>query len=428
MKRKLFTLRFFTVAFTLLVCYIYEKWIYPPDYTGTQTTNIAFLFLAGLAFLSNIGIIYYHITVPPHPKFLMMADRKFWIRTHAISGGLELILGIVAWYLMDKNLAIVVGAIAILGHVPASFFQSPGAFGAKGITVPAYFMIVAIHLYCASRLIMTGGDIVWLERTWITLQAYAFMRIYMIVLADLKVFKGSHYTVTEILAGTTIMPFLFGYSGVLLILFGNLFYLGLYRLLLKPSKEQWDQLFEEKERESLIDAETRNIWIAKHIATNPGDDKMKNARMVFNYFDKDKSGYISKEEIQDISREWGISENYMLSFIETYNDPRGIDYNTFLSGIWVLGNLQSEITRKVSSGIKDKKKQAEVVFNHLDLDASGYLELIEIEMLLLEWGLEPAEAKAYINKFAGEDKKIDFEEFYAEMKPIWSFGYKEMFA
>ena len=79
--------------------------------------------------------------------------------------------------LMDKNLAIVVGAIAILGHVPASFFQSPGAFGAKGITVPAYFMIVAIHLYCASRLIMTGGDIVWLERTWITLQAYAFMRI-----------------------------------------------------------------------------------------------------------------------------------------------------------------------------------------------------------------------------------------------------------
>ena len=82
----------------------------------------------------------------------------------------------------------------------------------------------------------------------------------------------------------------------------------------------------------------------------------------------------------------------------------------------------------MSSGIKDKKKQAEVVFNHLDLDASGYLELIEIEMLLLEWGLEPAEAKAYINKFAGEDKKIDFEEFYAEMKPIWSFGYKEMFA
>ena len=428
MKLNLFILRSLTILVTALFCYIYEQWIYPPVYSGTQTTNIAFLLIAGIAFISNIGILYYHATVPPHPKFTMLPNRKIWIRIHAISGALELILGIVAWFLMDKNLAILVGIIAIIGHVPASYFQSPGAFGAKGITVPGYFMIVTIHLYCASRLIMTGGDIVWLERTWIVLQAYSYMRVYMVLLNNMKVFKGSHYTVTELLAGATILPFVFGFSAQILVSFGIATYLIMYRLILKPSTEEWDQLFEEKERQSLIDAETRNQWVAKHIAANPGDDKVKNARMVFDYFDTDKSGYISKDEVLNISKEWCISENYILSFLEKYNNPNGIDFKAFLSGIWVLGNVQSDITRKVSSTIKDKKIQAEMVFNHLDLDSSGHLELIEIEMLLLEWGMGSQEAKVYINKFAGRDNKINFEEFYAEMKPIWNFGFQQMFA
>ena len=66
---------------------------------------------------------------------------------------------------MDKNLSMAVGLIAILGNVPSAYFQTPSVFGTKGIMAPCYYAIITIHLYCAARLVMEQGDVVWLERT-----------------------------------------------------------------------------------------------------------------------------------------------------------------------------------------------------------------------------------------------------------------------
>lgn len=413
--------------FFIWVFYLLDYFIYPPVYTGQRTTNIAFIIVAGFAFLSNFGIIYYHATVPPHPKFLMLKRRKFFVRLHAISGASELILGIIAWFTMDKDLAMATAIIVLAGHVPSGFFQSTGTFGAKGINLPAYLMCNALHGYCAVRLLMEGGDILWLERTWIVLQAYAFMRIYMFVFDGLKVFKGSHYTVTLLLSAGTFTPFVFGYAAPLAVFFGILIYLGIYKLIVRPSAEEWEDLFEEKERESLIDNSKRDMWLAKNIGNAEGSS-FENARLVFDHIDKDKSGFISLAEIEGLGNEWGISADYMKTFYGHHGKDQGIDYKTFVSNIWILGANQEEMTRKVSSNIENEEEQSKVVFNHLDVDGSGTIDSIEVEMLLQEWGIDAEESKKYMEKYAGDDAKIDFTEFYEQMKPIWRFGYKQMFA
>ena len=75
--------------------------------------------------------------------------------------------------------------------------------------------------------------------------------------------------------------------------------------MLNPSKSEWSDLFEEKERKSLIDREVRDLWISKNIGLSLDEnyDSFQTAKKVFDFIDKDKSGYISIEEIKYVGRD-----------------------------------------------------------------------------------------------------------------------------
>jgi Ca2+-binding EF-hand superfamily protein len=60
----------------------------------------------------------------------------------------------------------------------------------------------------------------------------------------------------------------------------------------------------------------------------------------------------------------------------------------------------------------------------LDNDSSGYIEISELQKLLIQWGLPDNEVDAYLAD--DDDKRYSFEEFYQNMKPIWDFAYENM--
>ncbi len=424
--------RLLLVAILSITCYLlmigyFADIANPPEYGGNRTMGIEFLIVAVIAIIGNFRIIYYHSTTAPHPKFMLMKDRKFWVRVHAITGSIEVVMGIIAWITLDKNLALATAVIAILGHVPSAYFQAPGVFGTRGIMVPSYYGVVTLHLYCAIRLLMEGGDVVWLERTWMALQAYAFVRIYGLLIHKSGTFKDSIYTVSVLMAGATITPFILGPAGPIAILFVILIYLGIYRIVIGAGKAQWELLFEEKERRSLIDPQMRNLWIARHLSSGINSSSVENARIVFDHLDKNKSGSLSLSEVEDLLNEWGASDNFKNAFFNRLGDKSGIDFHMFLSTIWISGRMQEKLTDAAAGSITQPEQQARFIFNHLDLDSSGYLELAEIEMLLMEWGMNSSEVYRYLSKFGGKDRKINFEEFFSSMKPIWKFGFSEVF-
>jgi len=421
--------QFLTIIISYLGFFFFFKFIETPSSLGSKSSGIDFYIFCLIAIISNFGIIFYHATEPPHPKFLMTSIRKFWVRVHAITGSIEVVLGVTAWLTNNTTLAFTVGLIALFGHIPSSFFQSKGAFGAKGITVPAYYGIVTLHMFCAYNLVLSNGDVYWLEKTWIALQAYAYMRIFMILLDEMSVFKGSRYTVTELLAGAVITPFILGYFGPLMIMIVVMIYLFLFKILLKPSKSQWSDLFEEKERKSLIDRETRDLWISKNIGLNLDEnyDSFKTAKKVFDYIDKNNSGFLSLGEIQSIGLEWGLNDEIISSVFSADEYPKGLDFKSFLNTLWLIGGLRDNLTKHSLSSIKNEEERSRVVFDHLDIDQSGFIELQEIHLLLTEWGLTYKEAEKYIKKFGGKDQKIDHQEFYLTMSPIWKFAYTDLF-
>ena len=206
-------------------------------------------------------------------------------------------------------------------------------------------------------------------------------------------------------------------------------YLFLFKILLNPSKSEWSDLFEEKERKSLIDREVRDLWISKNIGLSLDEnyDSFQTAKKVFDFIDKDKSGYISIEEIKYVGIKWGLKNEIVESVFDNDEYPKGLDFKSFLNSLWLIGGLRDNLTKYSLSKIKNSEEQSRVVFDHLDLDQSGYIELQEIRLLLAEWGLTFSEADKYIEKYGGKDKKIDQQEFYLTMSPIWKFAYSDLF-
>lgn len=412
----------FVVAVVALMCYYILD--FAPTSTALigRTTHWSFVAVVGIATVGNLGILYMHAVTPPHPKFLLLPSRKLSIRAHAIGGGFESILAIAAWFTGSATLAVATGLFAILLHVPASYYQTQGTFGMKGINVPGYYYIVTVHAYCAIRLIQTGGDdIVWLERTYIALMAYSYFRIYYLIFLKLNAFRGSQYTVSLLMSGATLMPLIFGASGVISFIFAIGLYLIFFKVVYAPTQSEWSDLFEEKERFSLLDRNLRKQWLALNVTSDENDTVDDLARKAFDELDTDKSGSLSRAEVEKLLETWGASERLQDSFFHHYGDRTSIGFGAFVSTFW-LGERSIYVANKNVKA--DRHEQARIVFEHLDIDNSGFLETPEIEMLLLEWGMDLFEARRYMKKFAGEDLKLSLEEFETQLQPVWRFGYE----
>lgn len=414
------------VTMAVLVGYFADV-VAPPAVGSGRTLDPGFLLVSLLAIVGNVRIIQYHATVPPHPKFLLVPERRFWIRVHALTGSVEVVLGVVAWLLEDRALALATAGVALIGHVPSSFVQTPGVFGSKGVMVPAYLGVVTLHAYCAVRLVMEGGDIVWLERTWMALQAYAYVRIFGSLIQQTGAFRDSIYTASVVLAGTAITPFILGPAGPVCVLLVVLIHLGWTRLILRPSTAEWHGLFEEHARRTLIDPGLRTLWMARHVQDPGSAPVIEHARLAFTHLDRNASGRLSQSEVQTLMREWGAPEHFAEAFIRHYGSREGIDFETFVSTLWLSGRFHEPVAPGIAQGVQTPEQQARLVFDHLDLNGNGQIDLFELELLLLEWGMTTEEARYYVERFGGTDRVISFTEFFTHMRPIWRFGFREVF-
>jgi Ca2+-binding EF-hand superfamily protein len=406
------------------LCYFELTFSAPSDLPNERNTSWPFIAIVGLAVLANFYILYKHIVTPPHPKFLMLPGRKLSIRAHAIGGGVESILGIAAWFTGSPILAVLTGVFALALHVPASYYQTQGTFGMKGINVPGYYFIVTVHAYCAAMLVITqGNEFIWLERTYVALMAYAYFRIFYAIFLQLKAFLGSQYTASLVMAAAVLMPVIFGPSGMVIGLGSILVYLVLYKFVYRPTEEEWKNLFEEKERFSLLDGNLRQQWLQLNIQAKEGATADELAKLAFEKLDTNKSGELDRTEIEKLLTTWGASQRLRESFFYHFGETSKIGFGSFVSTFW---QGERAISKLLVDSPSDSHNQAKIVFNHIDVDKTGYLEYAEIEMLLLEWGMDDYEARRYIKKFAGSDSKLDLKEFEHSMQPIWRFGYESL--
>ncbi|MBD2613187.1 EF-hand domain-containing protein [Nostoc punctiforme FACHB-252] len=418
-----------------LSIYVLAYFYFSTTFTGKEIEYYQKLILCAASIFSNFYVLYYHYTNPPHPKFLMLPKRKLSIRTHVISGTIEIVFGVIAFFSSNPEIpAIVMALSAIIGHVTSSSYQTPIVFGAKSAMIPSYIFCVSLHLYCAIHLLLEPSSDLWLVNTFLVLSIYVWCRVFYFVFTAFGLFKDNLYSASILAAGVLIFPSVLGVAGNLFFIVFVLGYNALYKLIMNPTPAQWISWTKESQRQTLIDEDAKELWISNHLSINSEQlDDRALAAAVFTLLDVNQSGTLDKDELMSLWREWQVPDAFINNFINEHTEVNEFNFNEFYEQIWhikgVKERLQKE-TLKLQYLSKGKnisnEEKCRLIFEELDIDRNGYIDELELKILLLEWGLPSSEVEEYMKKYDdNKDLKISFEEFF-KMRPVWSFAYSDI--
>jgi Ca2+-binding EF-hand superfamily protein len=200
----------------------------------------------------------------------------------------------------------------------------------------------------------------------------------------------------------------------------------LYYAIVQPDENERVRFVNECTRDLLINKATHDNWVKEkgRLVQMAHDEQLtdqQQAKQVFDQFDKNKNGTIDGEEIIQLLNGWEATENFMKRF-SRWSKEKEMSFEFFYKNIWHLG--QTAIGHIQEGHERSGKAKARFIFDHLDTDSSGYIDAIELQKLLIQWGLPDNEVDAYLA--SDDDKRFIFDEFYQNMKPIWDFAYENM--
>jgi Ca2+-binding EF-hand superfamily protein len=169
-------------------------------------------------------------------------------------------------------------------------------------------------------------------------------------------------------------------------------------------------------------------WLRLGIALPEGLSSREEAELAFRQLDANGSGTLDLGEMEPILAALGVSTRLEASF--RYHHDHGADtaitFDTFYTTLWLPSRVREPAGMQRDTSLTDEQ-QARVVFDFLDVDGRGYVDEFEIEILLLEWGMELHEAQRTIRRLSGPTHmRYSFDDFHGRLKPIWRFGYETM--
>jgi Ca2+-binding EF-hand superfamily protein len=424
-----------TLLFLPLSIYVLACFYFSTTFTDKETEHYQKLILCGASILSNFYVLYYHYTNPPHPKFLMLPKRKLSIRTHVISGSIEVLFGVIAFFSSNPEIPATIMALsAIIGHITSSFYQTPIVFGSKSAMIPGYLFFVSLHLYTAVNLLLEPSSNFWLINTFLVLSTYVWCRVFYFIFIVFGIFKDNLYSASILAAGVLILPSVLGVAGNLYFILFVLGYNGLYKLIMNPTAADWISWTKESQRQTLIDEDAKELWLSNNLSINADQlDDEALAAAVFAQLDTNKAGTLDKLELKILWHEWQVPDSFINTFLDRHTNLDEFTFTNFYQQIWQIKGVKERLKREslklecLSKGKNiSNEEKCQIIFDQIDIDGTGYIDEFELKTLLLEWGLPSNEVEEYMKKYdENQDLKISFEEFF-KMRPVWSFAYSDI--
>jgi Cyclic nucleotide-binding domain len=297
----------------------------------------------------NLGVILYHYSIPAHPKFLILPQRKWTLRFHIWSGTIELVSGFLACVFYSPKAALIQGLAGLLIHVPTALLQTPIVFGSKAIMVPSYLLCIFIHAYCAFNLIINPDSHSWAISTFLIFNIYAWCRFFFYFFDRFHLFGDQKYSTSILFAGLTIIPSLFGPLSMLLLVG----YIGLYFLLVKMlfirSHESYLSFVHERRRDSVLSSDLVLSRVTpEDILSLKYESERDKADFVFKLLSGGKS-HLEHERFSQLLTEWGLSKSEVLRYLN-HLGKFNIDFDVFhykLASVWRY--IYFEVLRTLNS-------------------------------------------------------------------------------
>ncbi len=380
--------------------------------------------LVMISAVSNLLVMGYHYSVPPHPKFLLTGWRRLVLRVHILSGTVDLISGIIAIMIPGHRQAAIVMAIsALCFHVPSALAQTPIVFGSRAIMRPGYLLCIGLHAFCASRLLIYPESTYWAVTTFLIFNVYVWCRLYYYVFDKFELFSGSRYTVAICAAGLTTIPAVLGSSSILLLIAGCSVYMGIYSMFFIRSPLDYQEFVRERAR----DASPIEGYMT--LVDRQDDDASRNsARDFFQSLHlSEKRGVVADDLYQSLAKS-GMAVDGLKSALETKFGGQTLHFQDFYEQIWSVREIRRHaLVVAGAARAKSDRDKAEFVFGLLDLDRDGTLAQSDFELLTAEWAMPAAEATRLLTHLGvTQGGTMNFDRFFRELRPVWRFVFYDV--
>ncbi|KAG0025852.1 hypothetical protein BGZ81_006798 [Podila clonocystis] len=415
--------------------------------------EVAFrMYISYVSLFFDVAVLAYHFSTPFHPKFYVKTTRRRVLRLHILSGCLEILSCVAAFYAEDPTYyAYAAAAFAAIAHVPSTFYQIPTVLGIKAFLVPSLNLVTALHGYFAFNLVLNPTSSYYLLSTYMTVHIYAWSRVFFAIYYRFNLFQGHRFSAAMLTSGMLLIPTVMGLRGNVILLSTVL--LSDIALRISNNPEFWTSWTTEHPRElmatpdkkvileALITAAEVSNSIPLLASKSPKDryaficatvmtanarnlSPREKARVVFRAIDANQDNVLSVEEFKDFLLTCGISQYEMKDkmMLESLFEGKKLatfdEFCTWFTKNWIHSN-----TITIPKMPTTPRSQAKLVFDTLDSDSSGHLDLQELKYLLVSWGLPANEAEGYLKTLdKDESGQIDFKEFYESMSTVWKFA------
>ena len=214
----------------------------------------------------NVFVLYYHAVHAPHPKYVILKQRRFSIYIHIISGILEFTACLIAFITGNIYFAKVAALAAILAHVPTAYYQTSIAFGAKAILIASYSFYnfsssFPLRYICLSNQIPLIGYSICL----LIHNVYVWCRIFYFIFSFVGLFKDTLYTNSILSSCLILFPAVLGVSGNMLLLGYVAISISLYLIIVRPDEADRALYVEERTRDLLVDKVIYNQWLKEKL-------------------------------------------------------------------------------------------------------------------------------------------------------------------
>ncbi|KAF9360456.1 hypothetical protein BGX26_009284 [Mortierella sp. AD094] len=418
-----------------------------------QNPELAYrMYLCYTSLFFDAAVLAYHFSTPFHPKFYVKPTRRRVLRLHIFSGCLEILSCVAAFYAEDPtNYAYAAATFAILSHVPSTFYQIPTVLGIKAFLVPSLFMVTALHGYFAYNLVQNPTSFYYLMSTYLTVHIYAWSRVFFALYYRFKLFEGHRFSAAMLTSGMLLVPSVMGLSGNIMLLAGVLIsdivlrYCNDHEFWVSWTTEHPRELASSPDKKIVLDALITAAEVSSsvdelavkdpksryaHICSKVMSANVRHntprakAEAVFRAIDVDHDNELNIAEFRDFLLACGISQYEMESkmLLEALFENRKIatmdEFCNWFTKNWIHTN---SIT--IPHMPRTPRGQAKLVFDTLDSDSSGQLDLEELGHLLASWGLPQNEAMGYLKRHDNDgNNTISFPEFYENMPTVWKFA------
>ncbi|MFO0730771.1 MAG: hypothetical protein U0361_07220 [Nitrospiraceae bacterium] len=299
---------------------------------------------------------------------------------------------------------------------------------------PAWF-VIALHAFCAVRLLLDPSSEALVLQTYLALNTYMWCRVFSVLFQRFGLFRDSLYTVSIFIPGFVTFPAVIGPVAPLVLIGFILLYVGSYHLLYRPDDEALRYFFREHSRYSLPDLSAKQDWILRRTAAAGGGSaegmslgEKAPAKAVFSLLDQNQDGVLDWSEVEGVLIEWKASTFYRSAIGRFHGTGQSWAFEEFYRRIWRFRPMASPVSMIFDRGrTYSETKRADLVFDRLDMDRSGYVEAFELRMLLVEWGVPAEEVAGYVQHFDdNRDGRFSREEFRVRFGPIWRFCVHQM--